>query len=82
MSAIIVWHYNIIIKTILRICTLSFLFLTRLRIPSSKSILKFIKDRYGESVLKLFRKFERTDIRCQKTELDLSFYILKFKIEA
>ena len=57
---------------ILRMCTLSFLFLKRLRIPSSKSILKFIKDRYGENVLKLFRKFERTDIRCQKTELDLS----------
>ena len=53
---------------ILRMCTLSFLFLKRLRIPSSKSILKFIKDRYGESVLKLFRKFERTDIRCQKTK--------------
>ena len=41
--------------------------------PSSKSILKIIKDRYGESVLKLVPKFERTDLRCRKVELDLSF---------
>ena len=58
---------------ILRICILVFLFLARLRFPSSKSIAKFIKDRYGASVLKLVRKFERTDLRCRKAELDLSF---------
>ena len=46
---------------ILRICTLVFLFLATLRFPSSKSIPKIIKDRYGENVLKLVRKFERTD---------------------
>ena len=45
--------------------------LARLRFPSSKSIPKIIKDRYGESVL--VRKFERTDLRCRKEELDLSF---------
>ena len=44
--------------------TLVFLFLARLRFSSSKSIPKIIKDRYGESVLKLVRKFERTDSRC------------------
>ena len=63
---------------ILRICTLVFLFLARLRFPSSKSP-KIIKDRYGESVLKLVRKFERTDLRCRKAELDLSF--LKYCFE-
>ena len=47
--------------------------------PSSKSIPKIIKDRYGESVLKLVRKFERTDLRCRKAELDLSF--LKYCFE-
>ena len=64
---------------LLRICTLVFLFLARLRFPSLKSIPKIIKDRYGESVLKLVRKFERTDLRCRKAELDLSF--LKYCFE-
>ena len=58
---------------ILRICSLVFLFLARRRFPSSKSVPKVIKDRYGESVLTLVRKFERADLRCRKAELDLSF---------
>ena len=37
----------------LRISTLVFLFLTRLRFSLLKSIPKIIKDRYGETVLKL-----------------------------
>ena len=64
---------------ILRICTFVFLFLARLRFPSSKSIPKIVKDRYRESILKLVRKFERTDLRCRKTELDLSFLKYCFK---
>ena len=58
---------------ILSICTLVFLFLARLRFPSSKSIPKVIKDRYGESVLKLVCKFKRTDLRRRKAELELGF---------
>ena len=57
-------------KMILRICTLVFLFLTKLRFPSSKSIPKIIKDRCDEIVRKLVHKFERTDLRCRKAELD------------
>ena len=64
---------------ILCICTLVFFFLARLRFPSSKSIPKIIKDGYGESMLKLVRKFERKDLRCRKAELDLSF--LKYCFE-
>ena len=64
---------------ILRICTLVFLFLARLRFPSSKSFPKIIKDPNGENVLKLVCKFERTDLRCRKAELDLSF--LKYCFE-
>ena len=63
---------------ILRICTLVFLFLARLRFPSSKSP-KIIKDRYGQSVLKLVRKFGRTDLRCRIAELDLSFFEVLFR---
>ena len=61
------------------ICTLAFLFLARLRFLSPKSIPKIIKGRYGESVLKLVCKFERTDLCCRKAELDLSF--LKYCFE-
>ena len=64
---------------ILRMCTLSFLFLKRLRIPSSKSILKFIKDRYGESVLKLFRKFERTRYTLSKNGIRFEFFEALFR---
>ena len=78
LSQIIFQHYNIIIKMLLRICTLVFLFLARLRFPSSKSP-KIIKDRYGESVLKLVRKFGRTDLRCRIAELDLSFFEVLFR---
>ena len=74
MSQIIFGHYNFVVKMILRICSLVFLFLARLRFPSSKSIPEMTKDRYGENILKLVvRKFERTDLRCQKAELHLSF---------
>ena len=80
VSQVIFWHYNIIIKMILlHICTLVFLFQARFRFPSSKSIPKVIKDRYGKSVLKLARKFEKTDLRCRRAELDLSF--LKYCFE-
>ena len=64
---------------ILRIFALVFLFLARLGFPSSKSMLKIIKDCYGESTLKLVCKFERTDLRCQIAELNLSF--LKYCFE-
>ena len=90
VSQIIFEYYNIIIKMILRICTLVLLFLARLRFPSLKSIPKIIKDCYGENLLKLVRKFERTDLRCRKAELENSsknsltpsFYVSKFQIEA
>ena len=75
---------------ILRICTLVLLFLARLRFPSLKSIPKISKDCYCENLLKIVRKFERTDLRCRKAELENSsknsltpsFYVLKFQIEA
>ena len=54
-------------------CTLVFLILARLRFPLSKWILKIIKHRYSKSVLKLVRRFQRTDLRCRKAELDLIF---------
>ena len=48
------------------------MYLARRRFPSSKSIPKIVRDRHGENVLKLVHKFERTDLRCRKAELNLS----------
>ena len=56
-----------------------FLVLAKLRFPSSKLIPKTSKSCYGESVLKLIRKFEITDLRCRQAELDLSY--LKYCFE-
>ena len=66
-------------KMILRIWTLVFLFLIRLRFPLSELIPEIIKDRYGESVLKLVCRSQRTDLRRRKAELDLSFLKYCFK---
>ena len=65
---------------ILRIGTLVFLFLARLRFPSSKSIPKIIKDRYDETVLKLVCKFERIDLCCQKVDLCCRIRFEFFKV--
>ena len=64
---------------ILRICTLVFFFFGKIKISFIEIYSEIIKDGYGESVLKLVRKFEWTDLRCRKAELDLSF--LKYCFE-
>ena len=46
---------------------------------TKKSIPKITKDRYGESVLQLVRKFQRSDLRYRKAELALRF--LKYSFE-
>ena len=52
--------------------------LGRLRFPSSISTPKIIKDRYGESLLKLVHKFERTDLCCQKSGIRFEFFEILF----
>ena len=65
---------------IFHICTLVFFFFFgKIKISFIEIYSEIIKDRYGESVLKLVRKFKRTDLCCRKAELDLSF--LKYCFE-
>ena len=50
-----------------------FIFLTRLRFPSKLSIAEILRKRYGDRILKLVRKFQRTDIKHKKALLYLQF---------
>ena len=49
------------------VATLIFLFLIRLRFPTSKSI-PSMKERHGLKILKLIRKFEKVDFRPRKID--------------
>ena len=50
-----------------------FLFLVRLRFPLHLSTVQVIRNRYGNEVVKLMRKFERLDFKYRKVLLDLDF---------
>ena len=50
-----------------------FIFLTRICFPSSRSISEVVKKKNGDIILKLVRKFEKTDIKHKKALLDLQF---------
>ena len=55
------------------VISLVFIFLTRLRFPSGLSIAEVLRKRYGERILKIVRKFEKTDIKHKKALLDLQY---------
>ena len=55
------------------VISLVFIFLTRLRFPSKLSIAEVLRKRYVDRILKLVRKFEKTDIKHKKALLDLQF---------
>ena len=50
-----------------------FIFLTRLYFPLKLSIAEVLRKRYGDRILKLVRKFEKTDIKDKSALLDLEF---------
>ena len=53
--------------------TLVFLFIIRLRFPASRSIADVISARYGRGTLRLIRRYESTDLKYKKCELDIEF---------
>ena len=63
----------------MRLATMVFLFLMRLRFPNSKSILSIIKKRYGRETLKLIRNVENVDFKFKKPTLNLDFYTTAVK---
>ena len=58
---------------LLRVISLVFLFIVKLRFPFHKSIATIIRERYDVSVLKSVRTFENGNFKVRKAELDLDF---------
>ena len=56
-----------------KVLTLVFLFLIRLRFPSRKSIAEIIRKRYGSDTVKQLRKVEKLDYKVRKNQGDLEF---------
>ena len=57
----------------LRVISIVFLFLVRLRFPSNLSTIQVIRNRYGNDTVKLVRQFEKLDYKHRKILLDLNF---------
>ena len=57
----------------MKVLTLVFLFLIRLRFPSRKSIAEIIRKCYGSDTVKQLRKFEKLDYKVRKNQGDLEF---------
>ena len=48
-------------------------FLVRLRFSSRLSFLQVIRNQYGDTIVKLVRKFEKVEFKHRKAALDLNF---------
>ena len=57
------------------VAAIIFLFLIRLQFPKSKSISEILRRRYGQSILKILRTFEKLNYLIRKAELDLEFLL-------
>ena len=58
---------------IIRVLSLVFLFIVRLRFLSKKSIANVIRSGYNGVIVKQIRRFEKLDFKIQKNEADLDF---------
>ena len=58
---------------LLKALDLVFMFLLRLRLPKNLSLIQVIYKRYGNSALKLVRRFEKSDFKHRNVTLDLQF---------
>ena len=61
-------------KMIIRVLSLVFLFIVRLRFPSHKSIANVIRSRYNDEIVKQIWRFEKLDFKIGKNEADLDFF--------
>ena len=63
-------------STALRITTLLFLFIARIRFPALYSLIDVLRKRYGRDLVKKVRTLEKLDFKQKKkTILDLDFLI-------
>ena len=58
---------------IIRVLSLVFLFIVRLRFPSDKSVASVMRSRYNVEIAKQIRRFEKLDFKIRKNEGDLDF---------
>ena len=58
---------------VLKALALVFSFLIQLRFPKNLSLIQVINKRYGNTVVKLVRRFEKLDFKHRKAALDLQF---------
>ena len=56
----------------LRVISIVFLLLVRLRFPSNLSTIQVIRNRYDNDTVKLFRQFEKLDYKYRKILQDLN----------
>ena len=62
-------------STALRIATLVFLFIARIRFPASESLIGVLRKRYGRDLVKEVRALEKIEFKLKKTILGLDFLI-------
>ena len=62
-------------STALRIATLVFLFIARIRFPDSYSLIGILRKRYGRDLVREVRTLEKLDFKHKKAILDLDFLI-------
>ena len=58
---------------IIRVLSLVFPFIVRLRFPSDKSIVSVIRSRRNAEIVRQIRRFEKLDFKIRKNEADLEF---------
>ena len=63
----------------MRVATLVFLFLARIRFPKTGSIPSIIRRRYGDKVLREVLQFEKLDYKLRKKQLDLDCFYVNVK---
>ena len=59
----------------MKVATIVFLSLIRLRFLYSKSLSQIIRRQYGDKIFKRLCKFEKIDYHLRKAELDLEFFV-------
>ena len=60
-------------KVIIRVLSLVFFFIVRLRFQSDKSIANVIRSRHNHEIVKQIRRFGKLDFKIQKNEADFDF---------
>ena len=58
---------------IIRVLSLVFLFIARLRLLLGKSIANVIRSRYSDEIVKQIRRFQKFDFTIRKNDADLDF---------